>query len=292
MKSSRLSGGMLVFFGAALWSLNSPLVKYLHMNSVLLCGLRALIAGIALCAFIRPKQLKWNGWMLVYVSSYAALSLCIILALNLTSAPIAIGMQYTATIWLFLAACIQNRRFDGRAGLPVLVIITGVVCFMCSGTDSSSTTGNLIALTEGVFFALMTVSSKKVAGTNPIGLTAVANLFTGLAVFLLFPKSLSFLPQMTGLEVIIVLILGVVQIGIGYCLYNMGVLRTTPQRASIIALWEMILGPLWVALFLHEYPSTLEAVGFLIILTGMLMDNYVHKKADAAPLYVQKQDSV
>lgn len=281
MNSNRLSGGMLVFFGAALWSLNSPLVKYLHMDSVLLCGLRALIAALALCVFIRPKQLKWNGWMLVYVSSYAALSLCIILALNLTSAPIAIGMQYTATVWLFLAACVQNRRFHVRAALPVLVIITGVICFMCSGTDASSTSGNLIALSEGVFFALMTVSSKKVAGTNPIGLTAVANLFTGVAVFLLFPGSLSHLPQITGQEWIIVLILGVVQIGIGYCLYNMGVLRTTPQRASIIALWEMILGPTWVALFLHEYPSPLEAVGFVIILVGMLMDHHVQGKEAA-----------
>lgn len=282
MHSPRLSGGMLVFFGAALWSLNAPLVKYLHMDSVLLCGLRALIAALALCIFIRPRQLKWNLWMLVYVSSYAALSLCIILALTMTSAPIAIGMQYTATIWLFLTSCFLNKRFDGRSAMPVLVIIIGVICFMCSGTDSSSTEGNLIALTEGIFFALMTVSSKKVAGTNPIGLTAVANLFTGILVFLMFPGSLTSLPQITGQEWVIVLILGVVQIGIGYCLYNMGVLRTTPQRASIIALWEMILGPVWVALFLHEYPSILEAVGFVIILIGMLMDNYVHKDTSTA----------
>lgn len=280
MKTPRMSGGMLVFFGAALWSLNSPLVKYLHMNSFLLCGLRAMVAALALCAFIRPKQLKWNGWMLVYVCSYSALSLCIILALSLTSAPIAIGMQYTAAIWLFLASCIRNRRFDGYSGLPVLVIITGVICFMCSGTDSSSTFGNLIALTEGVFFALMTVSSKQVSGTNPIGLTAVANLFTGVVVFLLSPSALASLPQITGQEWAIILVLGVVQIGFGYCLYNIGVLRTTAQRASIIALWEMILGPIWVALFLHEYPSMLESIGFIIILLGMLLDNSIQKRGD------------
>lgn len=111
------------FFGALLWSLNSPLVKYLHMDSVLLCGLRAAIAAASLCVFIRPKQLKWNGWMLVYVTSYASLSLCIIPALTMTSAPIAIGMQYTATVWLFLTGCILNKRFDFRSALPVFIII-------------------------------------------------------------------------------------------------------------------------------------------------------------------------
>lgn len=157
---------------------------------------------------------------------------------------------------------------------------------MCSGTDASSTTGNLIALTEGIFFALMTVSSKKVAGTNPVGLTAVANLFTGVIVFLIFPTSLSSLPLMSGQDWVIVLVLGVVQIGLGYCLYNMGVLRTTPQRASIIALWEMILGPVWVALFLQEYPSLLEILGFVIVLIGMLLDSQFREK-DSLPTHNQ-----
>lgn len=53
---------------------------------------------MALAAFIRPRQLNWNGWMLLYVCSYAALSLSVISALTMTSSPIAVGMQYTATI--------------------------------------------------------------------------------------------------------------------------------------------------------------------------------------------------
>ncbi len=126
---------------------------------------------------------------------------------------------------------------------------------MCSGNDSASQTGNLIALSEGIFFALMTVSAKKVAGTNPIGLTAVANLFTGILVFLLFPGSLNGLSVMTITDWVVMLILGVVQIGAGYACYNMGIQKISAQKASVIALWEMILGPVWVALFLHEYPA-------------------------------------
>ena len=34
----------------------------------------------------------------------------------------------------------------------------------------------------------------------------------------------------------------------------------------------MILGPTWVALFLHEYPSLLVLAGFIIIILGIFLD--------------------
>ncbi|MBQ8801421.1 MAG: DMT family transporter, partial [Clostridium sp.] len=236
------------------------------------CGLRSLIAAVALCAFIRPKQLNWNIWMLIYVCSYAALCMTIIMALKMTSAPIAIGMQYTAIIWLFLVGVIRTKKFDFRSFVPVAVVFAGVIFFMLSGTDAASSTGNMIALMEGVFFALMTVSSKKAAGTNVIGMTAVANIFTGVVMCIIFPSNMATISAMTTRDWIIMIILGVVQVGGGYCFYNMGVQKVSAQKASVISLWEMILGPLWVALFLKEYPSVPVLIGFVIILIGMFLD--------------------
>lgn len=276
----KISGGMLVFLGALFWSLNAPLVKFLQIDAYLLCGLRALIAGIALAPFIRPKQLRWNGWMILYLVSYCALCLCIILALKMTASPIAIGMQYTSVVWLFLVNWLVSRRFDKLGVIPVCVIMAGVIFFMCSGGGKTGTLGNLIALCEGVFFAGMTVGSRKAACTNPLGLTAVGNLFTGILVLSIFPASTAEIVNLSGLEWGIMLFLGVVQLGGGYAFYNMGVQKVTPQKASVLALWEMILGPVWVALFLHEYPSIPVLIGFVIILVGMLLDAKLsHPKA-------------
>ena len=282
MKKITLSGGFLVFLGAAFWSLNSPLVKYLSLDPVLICALRSVIAGIALAATIRPKQLSWNGWTLVYVVSYTGLCMSIILALGATSAPVASGMQYTATIWLFLVGLLRTHRFRFKSFLPVLVIFIGVVFFMCSGSDAASQKGNLIALTEGVFFALMTISSKKVAGKNPVGLSAVGNLFAGAAIFLFVPGTVGKMSVMTGLDWVIMLVLGVVQNGAGYAFYNYGIQKVSAQKASVIALWEMILGPVWVALFLKEYPQPTVLIGFVIILLGMLMDALLNSEAAPA----------
>ncbi len=282
MKKITLSGGFLVFLGAVFWSLNSPLVKYLSLDPVLICALRSVIAGIALAATIRPKQLSWNGWTLVYVISYTGLCMSIILALGATSAPVAIGMQYTATIWLFLVGLLRTHRFRFKSFLPVLVIFIGVVFFMCSGSDAASQKGNLIALTEGVFFALMTISSKKVAGKNPVGLSAVGNLFAGAVIFLFVPGTVGKMSVMTGLDWVIMLVLGVVQNGAGYAFYNYGIQKVSAQKASVIALWEMILGPVWVALFLKEYPQPTVLIGFVIILLGMLMDALLNSEAAPA----------
>ena len=120
MKNLKISGGMLVFLGALFWSLNSPIVKFLTVDQMLTTGMRALIAGITLAPFIRIKQLKWNWWMLLYLCSYTALCLCIVLSLSRTSAPIAIGMQYTAIVWLFIVTSLSQRNSIKSASFPWL----------------------------------------------------------------------------------------------------------------------------------------------------------------------------
>lgn len=277
MKKVTVSGGMLVFLGALFWSLNSPLIKFLEVDALLTCGFRSVIAGLVLLPFLRLGKIKWGPWLVIYLAAYCGLCVGIVLALRQTSAAIAIGMQYASIVWLFLVSTIMTRRLDKKHLLPVLMILTGVIVFMLSGLKGSSMTGNLIALTESICFSFMTVGAKKCGSENPLGLTALANLFTGFFVFTFLPPDLSDTLTFNGQEWFIMLILGVVQMGMGYAFYNIGVSKVSPQKASVIALWEMILGPVWVAVFLHEYPSLLVCLGFIIIIAGIILDS----RADA-----------
>lgn len=45
----------------------------------------------------------------------------------------------------------------------------------------------------------------------------------------------------------------------------------------------MILGPVWVALFLKDYPSLPVLTGFIIILVGMLLDARLSPQSAPAP---------
>ncbi len=281
MKNIKISGGMLVFLGALFWSLNAPLIKFIEVDALLTSGLRSVIAGLFLLPFLRPKKLNFGPWMLIYLISYCGLCVGIVLALRQTSAAIAVGMQYASVVWLFIASIIMTKRVEKSRIIPVVLVTVGVILFMLSGLEGSSMTGNLIAFTESICFAFMTVGVKKCAGDNVLGLTALANLFTGFFVFAFLPPQFVDVLEFTGQEWLIMIILGTVQVGLGYAFYNMGVARTTPQKASIIALWEMILGPTWVALFLHEYPSLLVCCGFVIIIIGIFLDAKADNKIES-----------
>lgn len=151
MKDLRFSGGLLVALGAALWSTSAPLVHLVSLDPFLLCALRALIAGIVLFSTIRINQLKWNRWMLIYLVAFSGLNLLYIVSINTTSAPVAMGMQYTASVWIFFADFIRTKRFKRRAFVPIAVILVGIICFMCSGEDATSFLGNCTAFAEGIF---------------------------------------------------------------------------------------------------------------------------------------------
>ena len=208
-----LSGSALVLLGAVCWSLNSPLVKYLTLDPFLICGLRSLIAGLVLLPFVRPREIAWNRYLLAYVLAYCALCLSVIVSLSLTSAAIAIGMQYTATIWLFLLYWFQTRYFSRRAFLPVAVIMAGVLCFMLSGgSGDSHPLGNLIALTEGIFFAGMSLASKKPPGPMLWGSPPLGTCSPPWRSFSCSPPPPAALPAMNGQEWGLMLILGVVQV--------------------------------------------------------------------------------
>ncbi len=222
MKFIDKHGWILVFLGAVCWSLNSPLVKYMTASAMTICCLRALIAGIALLPFLRPSRLKPDRWTAVYLLAFAGVCITVIASLSMTDAAIAVGMQYTALIWLTLTAVLRTRRFRGQPWGPVI----------------GSLSGNLIAASEGILFAVMTASGKRAGQENPLGLTCLANLFTGALVLLLQPQTvgeaLSMAPSQWGL----LLVLGVVQVAMGYGLYNLGLQYVSPQRASILALWS------------------------------------------------------
>ena len=272
-------GSLLVFLGAVLWSLNAPLVRCIELDGVVLCAMRSLIAGVALLPIARLRQVRWSRWTLMYTLSYMGLSLSIIYALKLTDAAIAIGMQYSSIVWLFLIGLAQGKRSTARDAAPVVLVVVGVTLFMVAGSKGGTLKGNLLALSEGVFFLGTTVFSRRAAGDNPIGLTAVANLVTGAVVLAAFRPPLRPVLELDVKGKALLLVLGVLQVGGGYALYNAGLQRVSAARASMLALWEMILGPVWVALFLGDVPAAGVIAGFVIILAGIVLDL---RRGDAA----------
>jgi len=264
----------LVVAGAVCWSLNAPFVKSIDMDTMLVCAMRSLIAGICLSPFIFKFKLHFSRSLAGYIICYTGNTICLILALKLVPSAIAVGMQYTAMIWLFMIAVIQQKSsLNVRSILPVTVVVMGVILFMFSGfAGACSASGMLMAASESVFFAGISYFSKDAAGSNPLGLTSAANIITAAFMFTFLHVDITAAAGIGVHNWMLLLFLGIIQLGGGYSLYNAGLKHVAPQKASMLALWEMILGPIWCVIFLHEIPTIMVTAGFAMILCGMLLD--------------------
>jgi drug/metabolite transporter (DMT)-like permease len=68
---------------------------------------------------------------------------------------------------------------------------------------------------------------------------------------------------------VIIIALGVVQLGLSYAAYSVGVARVRAVEAVLVATIEPILNPLWVALGTGERPSSAALVGGAIIIVSV-----------------------
>ena len=240
---------------------------------MLIGAMRALIAGIVLAPFIRPKKLKFSPKMLLMAVAFTLNSVGVVTAIKLTSAAIAVGMQFTSPIWLYIYSRIKGYPFIKRRVIPLAVLTAGVVISMFSKAEGVTLIGNLIALTTGLSFAVVTQLGKDLGGDNPVGITAINNLFMAAVILPLFCRdSVAQLFTMDTVGWVTLLALGIVQFGGGYVFYTLGLRYTTAARASMISPMEMVLSPVWVAIFMHELPDAVGLIGFLVIIAGIALE--------------------
>lgn len=276
-------GSLLVLLGTVLWSTNAPFFKILQVDSYVAIFIRATIAGIILLPALRLRQIKWDRCLVAMLVSYAALCIGIVLAIRNTSANIATGMQYTAPLLLFLVSWLKGEVTPSfHKHWPLLVLLTGLLVSMCSKGSTVTMRGNLLALSTAVSFTIMTVSSKKATANNPLGMVSLTNLFCALIVLLFFlpPNAGEHLAAITQTEWVILIFLGVFQIAGGYALYYIGLKTTAPSQAAMLAPFEMVLGSLWVAIFVGEFPDWVGAAGSLLIVIGVIGEVVITRKKD------------
>lgn len=270
MKNKNTAGVLMVLGAALLWSSNAPFVRWISLDAITVAGIRSIIAAMVLLPFLRPKQLRLNRYFFGFLACFVAITFGIIIGLKTTSSAIAVGMQYTSCLWLFLLAKPQRADLHPRRTWPMLLILVGAAVSMLSRAAGVTMLGNLVALSTSFSFAGMTWFAKKLDTDNPIGLAAVANLAMGILALLIARPAPSMLLQLETAEWLVLLYLGVFQIGISYSLYYSGLRFTSAATAAMLCPLEMILGPIWTAIFLQEYPDTVGFIGFLAVTVGVL----------------------
>lgn len=261
-------GRLLVFSAAILWSLAGVFIKFLDLHPLTIVFYRSLFASLVFIPFLSRSEVRFSAPLLVSVVSYTAAISAFVSANKLTTAANAIVLQYTAPVFVFLLArLLLGQKISRLNGAVLAASMVGVAIISFDSAGEPEMAGVLTALSSGVFFAIYMVNLEKAREVSPVFLTCVNNLACALMLLPLVRSQLALsLDQWTVLAV-----MGALQLGLPYFLFSLGLRTVSLQEASLIALIEPVLNPLWVALVVGEVPSPATIVGGAMILAALAL---------------------
>ena len=143
--------------------------------------------------------------------------------------------------------------------------------------------GNVMALAAGFCFALyfLLLRHPKARAVNRASSVIYGNL---LCVLVAAPWGLAALSRVGSHDLFSVMYLGIVQLGISYTLFTVGMTRGVRSLdAGIICYIEPVLNPVWVFLVLGERPSRWALLGGAIIITAVIIHMLLDARSKLRP---------
>jgi drug/metabolite transporter (DMT)-like permease len=254
---------------ALLWSTGGLLVKIVSWNPFALAGVRSLIGGLVILAFLRRPRFTWSFAQISGALCYAACMIGFVAANKLTTAANAILLQYTAPLYAAIFAWVfLKEKASAIDWVTIAVVLGGMALFFMDKLSLGGMLGNLIAIASGVFFAGAMVSFRAQKEGSSMESILLSHALT-------FAISLPFLwsggPSLVGWGGLA--FLGIFQIGISSVLLTYAVKRISALQSLLIAVLEPIFNPLWVFLVIGELPGPRALAGGAIIIVAVTLRN-------------------
>jgi drug/metabolite transporter (DMT)-like permease len=279
-------GRLCIILAALLWSTSGaftkiltqptafgaypPPVESLHWNGkdypVQLAAYRALFAGIVLMATVRPRDVAFRPLMIGMAVCFALMNITFVSAQALGTAANAIFLQYSAPLWMYLAAVFWlGEASDRRSTIALVFGLLGIAVIMVGGWEEGELLVIGIGLASGVTYAGVLICLRMLRSMSPGWLTAWNHLLGGLV---LLPLIVTLRPP-TPWQFVVLFLFGAVQMGLAYWLVARGLQTVSPPEAGTLTLLEPLLNPVWAFLAAREVPHPLTFVGGAIILAAL-----------------------
>ncbi len=253
---------------ALLWSSGGLFIKIAPMPALAVACGRSLIATAFYLAVFRPDLRKAR---LTTALAYACCVVTFVAATRLTTAANAIFLQYTGPAYvLVLSPFLLNEPFRRLDAVCVALSLVGMSLFFLGKLEAGQLAGNLIAAVSGLFFALAVLLIRRDAksgGGDAMPSMTLGNLLAALGT----APFAAALAHLSGAGALVLLYLGVVQLGISYWLFARGVRRVPAAEASLISMLEPVCNPLWVLLGTGERPGPWSLAGGAIVLGAVAL---------------------
>jgi DME family drug/metabolite transporter len=276
---THVKGVMLVLLAGTFWSISGIVVRLIqHAPAWQIVFYRSLTLAITLTAVILWRQR--SGFLMTFhragtiaIGAGFCMSLsfaCWIFALTHTTVANALFLLAAQPfITAILALLWLGERVARITWLSMSLAIVGVGVMMSEGIAIGTLFGNLMGLGTALGFSGFTVALRQ--GRNVDMFPAV--WWAGMFATLISGGVLLVRGQPFGLnnwDLEMCTVLGVVQIGFGLMAYTAGSRYLPAAELALLALSEVILGPLWVWLGIGEAPSRLTLIGGAMVLAAVV----------------------
>ena len=264
---------LLLVSAAVLFSTGGAAIKWTTLTAWQVAGLRSLIAAIALLILLPDARRHWSrrNWLVGVV--YAMTLVLFVTANKLTTAANAIFLQAAAPLYILLGAPWLLREHIKREDVPFMLAVgAGMAAFFVgSGAPVASApnppAGNVAAAASGVTYALTMMGLRAVARADPRATLNTVLSGNIVAAMMCLPMGLPITGAVT-FDWVVLVWLGVFQIGLAYLCLSAGVRHVTALEASLLLLAEPVLNPVWAWLAHGEQPGPWPLAGGALIVAA------------------------
>ena len=250
---------------AALWSIAGIFIKLIPWNSIVIAGLRSLIAGFVMFVYMRARGIGFTADRRSLAGG-AALCLtltCFVAANKLTTAANSIVLQFTAPMFIVVfSALYMKKRFSRADVLAVVLTMAGISLFFVDQLTPGHLAGNCVAIFAGMAFACYYMSLEGASESQRMSAILIAH---GLTFLVGLPFTFVYPPELSAAPVACILVLGVVQLGIPYVLLGRASGACPPLACSLLGAVEPLLNPVWVFIFDGEAPGLWALIGGVVV---------------------------
>lgn len=250
---------------AALWSIAGIFIKLIPWNSIVIAGIRSLIAGAVMFVYMRYKRIGFTAdrrSMLGGLALCCTLT-CFVAANKLTTAANSIVLQFTAPMFIVVFSVLFLKKKFSRSDIfAVVLTMLGISLFFFDQLTPGHLLGNCVAIVAGMAFAGYYMSLEGASESERMGAILMAH---GLTFCVSIPFIALEPPELGAAPVICIFILGVVQLGIPYVLLGRASGSCPPLACSLLGAVEPLLNPVWVFIFDGEAPGMWALIGGVVV---------------------------
>jgi len=268
------------------WSTAGGLQRELSVDTTTQLAGRALFAFVALAIFValRNRSRTVDAFRSMGIAGLgvavctAIASGSFIVALNHATVANVLFMQAVSPIAAALLAWIAlGESISRRAGIAMAVALFGVG-LMVGGPGSGGLMGVGASLVMTLAFSVGLVITRHRRDVSMAPAICLSQLLLVLAVG---PFSQ---PMSVGeRDLVVLVLLGVGQMGLGLLLFTMGARLIVASEVALITLLEVVLGPFWAWVAVSETPAPLTVVGGAVVVVAVLLQTTEKRSLSRQP---------